>query len=81
MEQIARSPKTLGHVIKRQRKLKNLTQSEVGNTFNIMQYTLSNVEQGAPKTRIDTIFKLLAALDLEMVIRPKSKTTLTDEDW
>lgn len=71
MEQLIYSPKSLGSAIKRQRKAKMLTQTEAGNAFNIDQTTVSSIEQGAPGTRLETLFRLLAALELEMVIRPK----------
>lgn len=71
MEQIVYSPESLGNAIKRQRKAKQLNQKETGSPFKIEQSTISNIEQGTPGTRIETLFRLLAALDLEMVIRPK----------
>lgn len=71
MDQIIFSTKALGSAIKRQRKAKKLTQTDAGSTFGIDQTTFSSLESGAPGTRIDTILRALAALDLEMVIRPK----------
>ncbi len=78
MEELAVSPKALGGLIKRQRKLKGLTQSEAGQSFRIEQSTISQIENGTPGTRIDTIFRMLAALDLELVIR--SKDPLKDKN-
>lgn len=82
MEQIVHSPKSLGDAIKRQRKAKKMNQTETGSTFKIEQSTISSIEQGAPGTRLETLFRLLAALDLELVIRPK-KITLprSKESW
>lgn len=71
MEQLIHSLNALGTVIKRQRKVKNLTQTQVGTEFNIDQSTISSVEQGARGTRLTTLFRILSALDLEMVIRSK----------
>lgn len=82
MDQIVYSPKSLGHAIRRQRKAKKLNQEEAGTAFKIQQSTLSNIEQGVPGTRIETIFRVLAALDLEMIIRPKKKSNnKIDERW
>jgi HTH-type transcriptional regulator / antitoxin HipB len=84
MEQFVHSPKSLGSVIKRRRKAKKLTQEEAGSAFKIEQSTVSSIEQGTPGTRIETLFRILAALDLEMVIqqkktiKPKSKVK---EGW
>jgi HTH-type transcriptional regulator/antitoxin HipB len=71
MDQRIYSPKSLGSAIKRQRKAKKLNQHEAGAAFKLDQTTVSSIEQGTPGTRLETIFRILAALDLEMVIRPK----------
>lgn len=71
MEQLVYSPKSLGIAIKRQRKAKKLSQKEAGSVVNLEQTTVSSIEQGAPGTRLETLFRMLAALELEMVIRPK----------
>jgi HTH-type transcriptional regulator/antitoxin HipB len=82
MEQLVHSPKSLGSAIKRQRKAKQLSQTEAGSTFKIEQSTISSIEQGAPGTRLETLFRLLAALDLEMVIRPKEAISKKiKENW
>jgi len=74
MEQIILSVKALGAAIKRWRKSKNLTQQAAGEAFNIGQVTVSSIENGAPGTKLETLFRMLAALDLELVIRPKNKS-------
>lgn len=82
MDQLIYSPQALGSAIKRQRKAKKLSQTEAGGAFNLDQTTISSIEQGAPGTRLETIFRLLAALDLELIIRPKKKNNLkTKESW
>lgn len=79
MNQIVHSPKSLGSAIKRQRAAKKLTQKEAGIAFRLDQTTVSDIEQGAAGTRLETLFRMLAALDLEMVIRPKKK--INEEIW
>jgi HTH-type transcriptional regulator/antitoxin HipB len=82
MEQLVHSPKSLGSAIKRQRKTKKLSQTQAGSAFKIEQSTISSIEQGAPGTRLETLFRILAALDLEMVVRPKKiATKKTKENW
>lgn len=81
MEQLIHSLNALGAVIKRQRSIKKLTQTQAGTTFNIDQSTLSSVEQGAKGTRLSTLFRILAALDLEMVIRSKDRSKKDQEQW
>ena len=82
MDQIIHSSKSLGSAIKRQRKARNMTQTEAGSIFNLDQPTVSSIEQGAPGTRLETLFRMLAALDLELVIRPKISGKHEDqEEW
>lgn len=81
MKQSVYSPESLGVVLKRARKAKSLNQKEAGLPFKIEQTTVSSIEQGAPGTRIETLFRLLAALDLEMIIQSKEKKDKTDEAW
>jgi HTH-type transcriptional regulator/antitoxin HipB len=82
MEQLVFSPKALGSAIKRERKLRKLNQKLAGADVGLEQSTVSSIEYGAGGTRLDTIFRMLAALDLEMVIRPKKKSeTLKNEKW
>jgi len=82
MEQLIHSLNALGAVIKRQRKAKKLTQTQAGIEFNIDQGTLSSVEQGAEGTRLITLFRILAALNLEMVIRSKGESKKGNkEQW
>lgn len=74
MDQLVYSPKSLGNAIKRQRKANKLSQDEAGSSFRLDQTTVSSIEQGAPGTRLETVFRMLAALNLEMVIRSKKDT-------
>jgi len=68
-----RNPAQLGAALGRFRKLDNLSQGAVARNAGAFQAKISNVELGAPGTRVDIIFKILAALDLEMVIRKRTK--------
>lgn len=82
MDQLIYSPQSLGSAIKRQRKARKLSQKEAGGSFKLDQTTISSIEQGAPGTRLETIFRILAALELEMVIRPKKNNIRNNkENW
>ena len=73
MDQIARTPKDIGNALRRARKAKNLTQAELSSRSGIWQRTISTIETSASGAKLDTIFDLLAALDLEIHIVPRSK--------
>ena len=73
MEHIVRSSKQLGHILQRVRKEKNITQDILGETISMRQATISKLEAGEPGTRIETLMVVLAALGLEIVIRPRTR--------
>jgi HTH-type transcriptional regulator / antitoxin HipB len=78
MTQIARTPKQIGAIIQRQRRLKKLTQLAVAERIGLRQEKISKIEAGLPGTRIETICALLSALDLEITIAPRSKGSPKD---
>jgi HTH-type transcriptional regulator/antitoxin HipB len=78
MDQIARTTKDLGQVLRAARKAQGLTQAELAARAGVWQRTVSNIETGASGAKADTIFDLLAALDLELRIVPRSKMTRRD---
>jgi HTH-type transcriptional regulator / antitoxin HipB len=53
------------------RMSQNLSQTKVGGIAGIRQDTVSSFEQNPDSTKLDTFFKILSALDLELEIRPK----------
>jgi HTH-type transcriptional regulator/antitoxin HipB len=73
------SPVSLGHILRDARKQKGLSQTEAGKSVGIDQPTLSKIERGESNARLDTLFRLLAALDMEMIIRPRKKSFDGDE--
>ena len=75
LEPVVRSPDQLGAGLLRFRKRAGWTQQQVGERSGIKQAIVSQVELGAAGTRLGTIFKLLAGLDLELVLRNRKKTT------
>lgn len=73
MNSIARTPKQIGDAIRRQRRKLGLNQSELGEKTQLRQATISAVENGEAGTQLRTLCDVLAALDLELVIRPRTK--------
>lgn len=78
MDQIARTTKDLGNALRQARKAIGLTQSELASRAGIWQRTVSNIETSTSGAKVDTIFDLLAALDLELHIVPRSKMRSAD---
>jgi HTH-type transcriptional regulator/antitoxin HipB len=72
-EQITRTPQQVGAVLRRRRRALGLVQLDLGRQTGSRQSTISSLEAGAAGTRLRTLFDALAALDLELVIRPRTK--------
>jgi HTH-type transcriptional regulator/antitoxin HipB len=67
----------LGAALRDARKAKGLTQQELADSTRIAQPTVSNAERGESNVRIETLFGLLAALELELIIRPRKLPSAT----
>lgn len=72
-DHIARSEKQLGAILRRQRKRSSMTQTQLGEKIHMRQATISKLEDGAPATQLRVLIGALAALDLELVVRSRSK--------
>ena len=75
MDTIARTPRQIGAAIKRHRRQKHLTQGNLGDKMHARQATVSKLEAGEPATQMRILMDALAALDLELVIRPRTKVS------
>lgn len=71
--QIIRTSKLFGAAVARHRKQQDLTQSDLAAKVNTRQATISNLENGKGGTRIEIIFAILAALNLEIVLQHRDK--------
>ena len=77
-QQIARNEKQLGAILRRARKRTGLTQSGLGKNIHLRQGTVSRLEAGEPAVQLRTVMQALAALDLELVVRARSKASPAD---
>jgi HTH-type transcriptional regulator/antitoxin HipB len=78
MSQIARSPTQLGDALRRFRTLAGRSQSEIAALAGLRQATISKVESGYGAVRMETIFAILVALDLELNIDIRSQSSAQD---
>ncbi len=80
MEQIARTHKQIGAAIRRRRRNKGLSQTDLGMKTSLRQATISALENGEPGAQLRTLIDVMAELGLEMVIRDRSKAGQDIED-
>ncbi|MDR9425513.1 MAG: XRE family transcriptional regulator [Marinobacter sp.] len=78
------SPEALALTLKNTRQAQSLTQQSAADLVGVKQATISAFENHPEKSRIETLFKLLAALDLELQVRQRdlpSEQTGWDQEW
>ncbi|MGR4863175.1 helix-turn-helix domain-containing protein [Caulobacter sp. LARHSG274] len=78
MSLIARSPKQIGSIIQNLRQRRGLTQGQLAQLAGARQEMVSIIERGHPGAKLSLIFDLLAALDLELSLQPRSKAAATE---
>lgn len=71
MDYTVRTPSQLGPILRSRRRQRAATQKDAGAHSGLKQATVSAVETDAARTSVETLFKLLSALDLELVLREK----------
>ena len=73
MSDLARDPKQIGNLIRRARKRRGWSQGALGAKAGLRQETVSLLENGNETAKLQTILKVLSALDLELRIAQRSK--------
>lgn len=75
MNQMIRSARQLGQLIQNARAQQNLSQQALADLIGTGQKTISSVENGNKGTKLETVFSLMAALDLDIHMTPRSKSS------
>lgn len=73
MKTLARVPKDIGHAIRTARRAQKLTQRQLAQRSGVWQETISKLENGVASAKLETVFDILAALDLELQVQDRSK--------
>lgn len=76
-----RNHKEFGEAVRRQRLQQNLRQRDLARKASVRQALISDVENGATSAKLDTIIKVLAALDLDLSIIPRREATFDPTDY
>lgn len=72
MGDIVRTPQQLSQVLRAHRKRKKMTQRLAGEGVGLLPKTISALEQKPGGSSIESFFRLLSALDLELVVQQKA---------
>ena len=76
-----KTPQQLGPVLQGYRKSRSFTQAQVGARIGLPQKEISKLELDASTTTLNRIFKVLAALDLELVVRERQAAASKRSEW
>jgi HTH-type transcriptional regulator/antitoxin HipB len=75
------SPSALAIAVRDQRKLSKRTQAETAQGVGIKQATVSDFENKPESTKLETLFKILAALELELHVVKRGTTLDENKAW
>ena len=76
-----RSPKELALMVIHYRKLRGMSQTEVGNLVGLKQKTISAFENKPEGTKVSTLFQILSAVHLDMEIISKDSVGKKISEW
>lgn len=76
---VTRTPRQLGAILRGYRRERQLTQTEIGTRCGLPQAAISLVESDPTNTSLSRIYRILAALDVELVVRPRGSGSGTSE--
>jgi HTH-type transcriptional regulator/antitoxin HipB len=75
---LARTHGQLGAALRRRRKSLGLSQDQLAESIHARQGTISRLEGGEADAKLSTLLQVMAALDLELIVRPRSAGKAAD---
>lgn len=78
---VARTPEQLGQLLRATRKKRGLTQREVGAKVGMRQAQISDIETRGAAVTVETLYRLLSALGLELALHDGQAGEPPTADW
>lgn len=75
------NPRDLASFVNSQRKKLALSQSTVGDLVGLKQATVSAFENKPDNTKLDTLFRILSALNLDIHLFQKNEKVALKSEW
>lgn len=69
----ARSPRDLGLMIRERRRALGLDQSALAERVGVSRQWVIDIEKGKPRAPLELVLRALAALELELDIKPRKQ--------
>ena len=80
MSYAAQTPAQLGKILHAQRRERGLNQQQAAASVGLLPKTISRLERAPGTATLDSLFKLLSALQLELVVQSKDARP-TVREW
>jgi len=81
MDNPVHTPEQLALVLRGLRQSRRQTQAEAAQAVGLQTKTVSGLETRPATATLNSLFRLLAALDLELVIRPRGRSESPPTEW
>jgi HTH-type transcriptional regulator/antitoxin HipB len=75
------SPAALGRALRDARRGRRWSQGQLAERAGVAQPTISNVERGQSAVSLSTLLRVLAALELEMVLQARAAPVDLADVW
>ena len=81
MDKVIRNNKELGGALRQARTDKSLRQVDVAKKAGVRQALVSDLENGVTTANLDTVLKVLAALDMDLSVVPRRKAEFDPTEY
>ncbi|MCW5589294.1 MAG: helix-turn-helix domain-containing protein [Legionellales bacterium] len=75
------SPKELALMVVEKRKKLKLSQSMVAKQVGLKQQTVSAFENKPESTKLETLFQILSAVEMDITLLSKTEVIAEDKQW
>jgi HTH-type transcriptional regulator/antitoxin HipB len=76
-----RNNKEFGEAVRRARLKQKLRQVDLARKASVRQALISELENGTTSAKLDTVIKVLAALDMDLSIVPRRKAAFDPVEY
>jgi len=76
-----RNNKEFGEAVRRARLKQSLRQVDLARNASVRQALISELENGTTSAKLDTVIKVLAALDMDLSIVPRRKAEFDPTEY
>ncbi len=81
MSVIIRNNKEFGEAVRRARLKQRLRQVDLARKASVRQALISELENGTTSAKLDTVIKVLAALEMDLSVVPRRKAEFDPTEY